>query len=54
MRLLLSRHLVIDVQIVTDNFHIYLLLGITIAIVLLSLSVFILSYTAKKLDTMDG
>jgi protein PsiE len=44
----LSRHLVIDVQMVTDNFHIYLLLGITVSIVLLSLSIFILSYTSKK------
>jgi len=44
----LSRHLVIDVQMVTDNFHIYLLLSITAAIALLSLSIFILSYTARK------
>lgn len=44
----LSRHLVIDVQMVTDNFHIYLLLGITVSIALLSLSIFILSYTSKK------
>jgi len=45
----LSRHLVIDVQKVTDNFHIYLLLSITGAITLLSLSIFILSYTTRKL-----
>ncbi len=45
----LSRHLVIDVQKVTDPFHIYLLLSITGAIALLSLSIFILSYTARKL-----
>ncbi|CAG7857273.1 hypothetical protein MCAMS1_02041 [biofilm metagenome] len=44
----LSRHLVIDVQMVTDNFHIYLLLSITGAITLLSLSIFILSYTSRK------
>jgi protein PsiE len=44
----LSRHLVIDVQMVIDTFHIYLLLGITIAILLLSLSIFILSFTSKK------
>ena len=44
----LSRHLVIDVQMVTDNFHLYLLLIITLAIVLLSASIFILSYTSKK------
>lgn len=45
----LSRHLVIDVQKVTDNFHIYLLLSITGAIAILSLSIFILSYTVRKL-----
>lgn len=44
----LSRHLVIDVQMVTDNFHILLLLSITCAIVLLSLSIFILSYTSSR------
>jgi phosphate starvation-inducible membrane PsiE len=44
----LSRHLVIDVQKVTDSFHLYLLLSITGAITFLSLSIFILSYTAKK------
>jgi protein PsiE len=44
----LSRHLVIDVQMVTDNFHIYLLMSITVAIALLSLSIFILSYTSRK------
>ena len=43
----LSRHLVIDVQKVADNFHLYLLLSITIAIVLLSVSILILSYTGK-------
>jgi protein PsiE len=44
----LSRHLVIDVQIVKDNFHLYLLLSITVAIVLLCLAILILSYTSKK------
>jgi len=44
----LSRHLVIDVQKVTDNFHLYLLLSITGAIAILSLSIFILTYTTKK------
>ncbi len=44
----LSRHLVIDMQMVTDNFHIHLLLGITAAIVLLCLAIFILSYMSKK------
>ena len=44
----LSRHLVIDVQKVSDNFHLYLLMSITLAIVLLSLSILILSYTAER------
>jgi len=44
----LSWHLVIDVQKVTDNFHLYLLLSIAFAIVLLSVAIFILSYTGKK------
>ncbi len=44
----LSRHLVIDVQKVSDNFHLFLLLSITAAIAILSLSIFILSYTASK------
>jgi len=45
----LSRHLVIDVQKVSENFHLYLLLSITVAILLLSVSAFILTYTGKKL-----
>lgn len=45
----LSRHLVIDVQKVSDNFHLYLLLCITGAIAVLSVSVYILTYTSKKL-----
>ena len=49
----LSRHLVIDVRKVTDNFHLYLLLSITGAITFLSLSIFILSYTAKKLGSPE-
>jgi protein PsiE len=44
----LSRHLVIDVQKVSDPFHLYLLLSISGAIVLLSVALFILTYTAKK------
>ncbi len=31
-----------------DSFHLYLLLGITFAIALLSVAVFILSYTGKN------
>ena len=44
----LSRHLVIDVQKVSDSFHLYLLLSISGAIAILSGAAFILSYTAKK------
>lgn len=44
----LSRHLVIDVQKVTDDFHLYLLLIITIAIVILSFSVLILTYSTRQ------
>ena len=44
----LSRHLVIDVQQVSDSFHLYLLLSISGAIVLLSGALFMLTYTAGK------
>lgn len=44
----LSRHLVIDVQKVSDNFHLYLLISIFVAILILSVSLLILSYTAWK------
>ena len=44
----LSRHLVIDVQKVSDNFHLLLLLSISGAIVLLSGALLILTFTAKK------
>ena len=44
----LSRHLVIDVQQVSDSFHLYLLLGISGAIVLLSGALFVLSMTAGR------
>jgi phosphate starvation-inducible membrane PsiE len=51
----LSRHLVIDVQKVSDNFHLYLLLSITVAIVLLSFAVLVLSYSGHKYgDPEDG
>jgi len=49
----LSRHLVIDVQKVTDTFHLYLLIGITVAIVILSASIWLLSYTAKHYGCPD-
>ena len=44
----LSRHLVIDVQHVSDSFHLYLLLVISGAIVLLSIALLILSFTARQ------
>ena len=44
----LSRHLVIDVQHVSDDFHLYLLLSITGSIMLLSGALFVLTYTAAK------
>lgn len=44
----LSRHLVIDVQHVSDSFHLYLLLSISGAIVLLSIALLILTYAAYR------
>ena len=44
----LSRHLVIDVQHVSENFHLYLLIGISVSIVLLSGALFILAFTFNK------
>ena len=44
----LSRHLVIDVQKVSDSFHLYLLLSISAAIVLLSGALFVVSMTARR------
>ncbi|MFN5745082.1 MAG: phosphate-starvation-inducible protein PsiE [Methylococcaceae bacterium] len=49
----LSRHLVIDVQMVSDLFHLYLLLAITVAIAILSLSIFVLSLTTKRFGTPE-
>ena len=44
----LTRHLVIDVQKVTDSFHLLLLLTIVASIVVLSFAALTLSYTEKK------
>lgn len=44
----LSRHLVIDVQKVTDDFHLYLLLIISGCILLLSLAVLVLAYVNER------
>jgi phosphate starvation-inducible membrane PsiE len=49
----LSRHLVIDVQKVSDNFHLYLLITIAISIVVLSLSVLVLTFTGRKFGTPE-
>ena len=44
----LSRHLVIDVQKVSGNFQLFLLTTITVSIVFLSISIWILAYTSNK------
>jgi len=44
----LARHLVIDMQKVTDQFHVYLILAIVLAILILSLSILVFAYTSKK------
>ena len=44
----LSRHLVVDVQQVSDNFHLSLLLTISGSILLLCGSLFVLTFTAKR------
>ena len=44
----LSRHLVIDVQKVSETFHLYLLLSITLAIVVLSLAILVLTYSDRR------
>ena len=44
----LSRHLVIDVQKVSDTFHLNLLLSIAGAIGILSLAILVLSFTAQR------
>lgn len=49
----LSRHLVIDVQQVADDFHLYLLVIISGAIVLLSGAVWLLSLTARNYGRPD-
>lgn len=44
----LSRHLVVDVQAVSDTFHLWLLLTITVSIFILSIAVFLLTWTANQ------
>jgi protein PsiE len=50
----LSRHLVIDVQDVNTEFHMYLLLSISGAIVMLSLAILILTYSEKTAAVGGG
>lgn len=49
----LSRHLVIDVQKVSEPFHLYLLMTITLAIIVLSAAILLLSMTEKKYGQPD-
>jgi len=44
----LARHLVIDMQKVTDPFHIYLIVAIVVAILVLSLSVLVFAFTSNR------
>jgi protein PsiE len=44
----LSRHLVVDIQNVNDTFHLYLLLGISVSILILSGALLVLSFSANK------
>lgn len=50
----LSRHLVIDVQKVSDAFHLYLLLSIAGAIAVLSLAILVLSFTSKRFGSPEA
>jgi len=43
----LSRHLVVDVQAVSDYFHLWLLATISVAIMLLSAAIVVLTWTAR-------
>jgi protein PsiE len=49
----LARHLVIDVQKVSDDFHLYLLITITISIFILSLTVLVLTYATSKYECAE-
>lgn len=44
----LSRHLVVDVQAVSDTFHLWLLATISVSIFILSLAIVVLTWTAKQ------
>lgn len=44
----LARHLVIDMQKVTEIFHIYLIMAIVSAILILSLAILVFAYTSHR------
>lgn len=44
----LARHLVIDMQKVTEQFHLYLILAIVVAILILSLSILVFAYSSRR------
>lgn len=44
----LSRHLVVDVQAVSDTYHLWLLITITVSIFILSMSIVLLTWTANQ------
>ncbi len=44
----LSRHLVVDVQAVSEDFHLWLLITTTFSIFILSIAIFILTWTASN------
>lgn len=49
----LSRHLVIDVQYVSEHFHLYLLLSISFSILMLCGALWLLFYTNSKYGSAD-
>lgn len=49
----LSRHLVVDVQAVSEDFHLWLLLTITLSIFILSIAVFLLTWTTSQFGRPD-
>ena len=49
----LSRHLVVDVQAVSEDFHLWLLLTITLSIFILRIAVFLLTWTASQFGRPD-
>jgi len=44
----LARHLVIDMQKVTDQFHLYLILAIVLSILILSLAILVFAFSERR------